>query len=146
MKNRILSALRFAGVMFLIFNFVVLMVVIIQVFLMSFEYRDNVGILESKQEITEVQQVPVIQEDNILPSDNYDVIDPSQSITSSEFYICKDNVKTYTAPEAREEWIAGEIENGTSISFSSVSNAHWALISVNPTIEYVDMVNICRKD
>jgi hypothetical protein len=146
-KKRFLSALKFAGVTFLFFNFAVVLYVIIHIFILSFEYRDNKeGLFENKQGLAQIQQPINIQVDSPIQSDNYDVIDPSQSITSSEFYICKNDVKTYMAPEEREEWLSGEIENGTPISFSSISNAHWALISVDPTIEYVDMVNVCRKD
>lgn len=89
--------------------------------------------------------VVVEKEVKVLPSDNYDIINTQSQITSSVFYICQDNVKTYSAPEEREEWVSGEISRGEIIKFSSVSNAHWALISIDPTIEYVDMVNVCRQ-
>lgn len=101
----------------------------------SREYSAPAPVIIAKQEVV---NVPAVES-------NYDVINPQSQITHPIFYICQDNVKTYSAPEAREEWVSGEVGRGEVIKFSSVSNAHWVLISIDPTIEYVDMVNVCRQ-
>ena len=120
------------------------------IFGLFFSYFGNDNGLVGSREYSAPSPTPtpiifVEQEVKIISSDNYDVINPQSQITSPTFYICQDNVKTYSAPEEREEWVSGEIGRGEVIKFSSVSNAHWALISISPTIEYVDMVNVCRQ-
>lgn len=119
------------------------------IFGLFFSYFGNEnGVLGSREYSAPAPISIAIEQEvrNILVVEsNYDVINPQSQITSPVFYICQDNVKTYSAPEAREEWVSGEIGRGEVIKFSSVSNAHWVLISVDPTIEYVDMVNVCRK-
>lgn len=118
------------------------------IFGLFFSYFGNENGLVGNREYSAPAPTSIIvieQEVKIISSDNYDIINPQSQITSPVFYICQDNVKTYSAPEAREEWVSGEIGRGEVIKFSSVSNAHWALISIDPTIEYVDMVNVCRQ-
>lgn len=116
------------------------------IFGLFFNYFGNEnGLVGSREYSAPAPVIVVEQEAKILSSDNYDIINPQSQITSPTFYICQDNVKTYSAPEEREEWVSGEIGRGEVIKFSSVSNAHWALISIDPTIEYVDMVNVCRQ-
>lgn len=114
-----------------------------------FSYFGNEnGVLGSREHSTPIVTggfVEISKAYNLEAESNYDIINPQLEITSSVFYICQDNVKTYSAPEEREEWVSGEIGRGEVIKFSSVSNAHWALISIDPVIEYVDMVNVCRK-
>ena len=118
------------------------------IFGLFFSYFGNEnGVLGSREYSVPAPISIVVGEQGVenIPSDNYDIINPQSQITSPVFYICQDNVKTYSAPEAREDWVSGEISRGEIIKFSSVSNAHWALISIDPTIEYVDMVSVCRK-
>lgn len=118
------------------------------IFGLFFSYFGNENGMLGSREYSAPSPVIVVEQEvaNVSTVEsNYDVINVESLITSPVFYICQDNVKTYSAPEAREEWISGEINRGEVIKFSSVSNAHWALISIDPTIEYVDMVNVCRK-